>query len=401
VAVLAIVSNKMRSFLTLLGVIIGVASVIAMVAIGEGAKTQVEESYTSLGSTVLVVTAGSSKAGSARAGAGSLPTLTWDDLRAIGTQARAVRAVAAQVRSPVQALSAEQNWGTTAAGITAAYFDVRSWPLVQGIGFDQADLDAGNKVAVLGKTVVEKLFGPDEEVLGTTIRIRNVPFLVVGVAGPRGQSASGQDYDDVVFVPLTTFHAKIQGTLAPYIAGNIYADAVSAADMDRASEQIVQLLREGHHISPGVDDDFTVRRLSQVAEARQEGTRTLTALLAGVAMMSLLVGGIGIMNIMLVSVTQRTREIGLRMAVGARRSAILLQFLVEALTLSAAGGLLGVVLGVGAAAVLAAQLGWPMVVRLDVVCLSVVSSGLVGVAFGLYPARQAARLDPIEALRYE
>jgi putative ABC transport system permease protein len=401
IAVLALLRNKMRSFLTTLGVIIGVSAVIAMVAIGEGAKARVEESFASMGANLLIVLSGTTTAGGAQGGFGSMPTLTWDDLRAIQKEVPAVRYAAPAMRSTAQVLAEEQNWTTTVTGTAPEYFDIRSWPAARGSHFSQADVDGGMKVVVLGQTVVEKLYGANVDPLGRTLRIRNIPFEVIGVLERKGQSPTGQDFDDGVFIPHTTYQTKIQGGLQKYVPGSIFVGAISPEGTARAETQITALLRDRHHLPQGTDDDFSIRNLSEMASAQQEGTRTLTTLLASIAAVSLLVGGIGIMNIMLVSVTERTREIGLRMAVGARPRNILAQFLVEALTLSLAGGLIGVVLGLFAAYRLAAQFGWPTLVRPDIVLLAVAFSALVGVGFGLYPARKASLLDPIQALRFE
>jgi len=401
VAVRALGRTKMRSFLTTLGVIIGVSAVIAMVAIGEGAKARVEQAFASMGSNLLVVLSGTTTASGAHGGFGSMPTLTWDDLKAIRSEASAVRYASPLLRTTQQVISEDQNWSTSINGVSPEYFLLRTWPLALGVSISQADVDTGNKVAVLGQTVVEKLYGSNVDPIGQTIRIKKIPFQVVGVLSRKGQSAIGQDYDDAVFIPYTTFSTKIQGGLQKYIAGQILVAAVSSEATSRAESQIANLLRDRHHIRPGADDDFSIRNLSEMASAQQEGVKTLTTLLASIAMVSLLVGGIGIMNIMLVSVTERTREIGIRMAVGARPRDILAQFLVEALSLSLVGGLIGIVLGLVAAKWLTAHFGWPVLMRLDIIALSVGFSGLVGVVFGLYPAQKAARLDPIEALRYE
>jgi putative ABC transport system permease protein len=266
---------------------------------------------------------------------------------------------------------------------------------------NQSDIEGGTKVVLLGKTVVDKLYGASADPVGQTVRIKKIPFQVVGVLSAKGQSPMGQDYDDGVFIPYTTFQAKIQGGLQKFLAGSIMVSAASAEDTIRAEKQISNLLRDRHHISIGGEDDFSIRNLTEMASAQQEGVNTITTLLASIAAVSLLVGGIGIMNIMLVSVTERTREIGIRMAVGARPRDVLAQFLVEALTLSLFGGAIGVVLGLFAANRLAASFGWPVLVRPDIIVVAVVFSGLVGVIFGLYPAQKAARLDPIDALRFE
>ncbi|HVY40209.1 MAG TPA: ABC transporter permease [Polyangia bacterium] len=400
VALRALLRNKMRSFLTVLGIIIGVGAVIAMVAIGEGAKAEVEASFASMGSNLLIVMSGSTQSGGARGGAGSMPTLTWDDLRAIRTEVPSVRFAAAQLRSSAQLMSDDQNWATQVSGTSPEYFQIRSWKVERGRGLLDSDLDASAKVVVLGQTVVDKLYGAVDPI-GQTVRIKNIPFEVVGVLARKGQSPMGQDYDDAAFVPQTTFQSKIQGGLQKYINGTIFMGAASTDATSRAEAQVADLLRDRHHLLPGADDDFSIRNLTEMANAQAEGTRTLTTLLASIAGVSLLVGGIGIMNIMLVSVTERTREIGVRMAVGATPADILMQFLVEALTLAIAGGLVGVTLGVFSAGRLAARFGWPMLVRPDVVVISVAFSGIVGVVFGLYPARKASRLDPIEALRFE
>jgi putative ABC transport system permease protein len=297
-------------------------------------------------------------------------------------------------------MSEDQNWATQVSGTSPEYFQIRSWAVERGRGLLDSDLDSSAKVVVLGQTVVDKLFGAVDPV-GQTVRIKNIPFEVVGVLARKGQSPMGQDYDDAAFVPQTTFQTKIQGGLQKFINGTIFIGATSADATERAETQVANLLRDRHHLQFGAEDDFSIRNLTEMANAQAEGTRTLTTLLASIAGVSLLVGGIGIMNIMLVSVTERTREIGVRMAVGAKRRHILLQFLTEALTLAIAGGLVGVALGVFSAGRLAAQFGWPMLVRPDVVVVSVAFSGLVGVVFGLYPARKASRLDPIEALRFE
>ena len=401
VALRAIFRNKLRAFLTTLGIVIGVAAVIAMMAIGAGAKAQVEQAFAAMGTNLLIIQPGSSSASGVRGGFGSQPTLTWDDFAAIRDEVPSVRAAAPMLRSSLPVISEEQNWTTSVTGTSPDYFDVRTWPIDQGASFTQSDIDSGAKVVVLGATVVEKLYGPNASCVGSFVRIGNIPFQVVGVAAKKGQSATGQDYDDAAFVPYTTFAQKVQGGLGKYLHGSIMVAAESAAATTRAQSDISALLRERHHLTRADDDDFQLRNLSEIASAQQQGTDTMTTLLASVAAVSLFVGGISIMNIMLVSVTERTREIGIRMAVGAKPKHILAQFLIEALSLSTAGGFIGVGLGVGVATWLAGKFHWPMLIQPDVITVSVGFSALVGIVFGLYPARKASQLDPIDALRFE
>ncbi|WP_242393521.1 ABC transporter permease [Anaeromyxobacter oryzisoli] len=392
--------NKMRSFLTALGIVIGVAAVIAMVAIGDGARVRVEQSFASMGSNMLIVLPGTTTAGGVQGGFGSLPTITWDDVKAMKAEVPSVRWVSPGLRSTAAVVSEDQNWTTTVNGVSPDYFEIRSWPMASGAIFSPSDVDSGTKVVLLGKTVAEKLFGAADPV-GQSVRIKDVPFDVIGVLATKGQSPMGQDYDDAVFVPYPTFLAKIQGGLKNVVQGVVFVGATSAEGTAKAERQVTDLLRDRHRLAPGADDDFSIRNLTEMAGAMEAGTRTLTTLLAAIAAVSLLVGGIGIMNIMLVSVTERTREIGIRMAVGARPRDILLQFLVESLALAIAGGSIGVALGLFTAERLAATFGWPMLVRPGVIVVAVAFSGLVGVGFGLYPARKASRLDPIQALRFE
>jgi putative ABC transport system permease protein len=401
VALRALMRNKLRSFLTTLGIVIGVGAVIAMVAIGEGAKARVAESFNSVGSNLLVIMSGSTRSGGAFGGFGTLPSLTWDDLRAIRAELSSVKAAAASLQMSSTIASEDQNWTTQIIGTSPDYFVARTWELSLGSMFSESDVEAGSKVAVLGQTVVDQLFGRSADPTGQIVRIKNVPFTVVGVLARKGQSPMGQDYDDAVIVPETTFQAKIRGGLQKYIQGIIYVSAISANETARAQAQVTDLLRERHSLTPDQEDDFSLRSLAEMASAQQEGMKTLTTLLASIAAVSLLVGGIGIMNIMLVSVTERTREIGLRMAIGATPGNILAQFLVEALVLSSAGGVIGVALGVLSARQLSARFGWPLLVQPDIIVIAVSFSAAVGVVFGLYPARKASQLDPIDALRYE
>jgi len=401
VALRALGRNKLRSFLTGLGVVIGVAAVIAMVAIGDGAKARVEQTFASIGSNMLIILNGSSQGGGAMGGAGSLPSLTWDDLKAIQTELSAVREAAPVLRAGSQVMSEDANWNTSIQGTTPDFLRVRSWPVAVGTAFTQTDVDGGMKVALLGQTVVEKLYGRNANPVGQVVRVKNIPFVVVGVLARKGQSPFGQDFDDVVLVPVSTFQQKISGGLKNFIAGQIVVSSRGEDGNARAQQQVRGLLRDRHRLSLSADDDFQIRNPSEIASAQQEGTKTLTTLLMAIAAVSLLVGGIGIMNIMLVSVTERTREIGVRMAVGARARDIQLQFLVEALALSVSGGLIGVATGLGIAAWLASAFGWSMLIRPDVILIAVGFSGLVGVGFGFYPALKASRLDPITALRFE
>ncbi|MGO8970712.1 MAG: ABC transporter permease [Myxococcaceae bacterium] len=397
VALRALMRNKLRSFLTTLGMIFGVGAVIATVAIGEGARSAVEAAFASMGTNLLVVLPGSTSVGGARGGSGTQPTLTWDDLKAIRTELPSVRYAVAVLRSGSQVISEDANWTTQVQGTEPDFFEIRNWPMLVGTRFTQSDVDAGSKVVVLGATVSDKLFGPNANPVGQVVRIRNIPFQVVAVADRKGQSAFGQDYDDAVFIPRTTYMAKVQGGLQKFIAGQILITGVTA---ERAEADVTALLRDRHNLKAG-EDDFFIRNLAEVASAQEESSRTVSLLLAIVAGVSLLVGGIGIMNIMLVSVTERTREIGTRMAIGARGMDILMQFLVEAVTLATLGGMLGIAAGVLTARWMTTLFHWPVLFRADVILVAVVFSALVGVAFGLYPAQKASRLDPIDALRYE
>ncbi|AXQ29336.1 ABC transporter permease [Solimonas sp. K1W22B-7] len=400
VAVRALLRNRLRSFLTALGIIIGVAAVIAMVSIGEGAKARVEASFSAMGTNLLVVRSGSSSTGGSRGGFGSQPTLTWDDLKAIQTELASVKYAAPELRSNAPLISEEQNWTTRVAGVTSDYMLARNWRLASGSSLPE-DPESSSKVVLLGQTVVEKLYGAYSDPVGQIVRIRNVPFEVIGVLAPKGQSPMGDDYDDTALVPVRAYAEKLQGGLKKYIAGTIYVSAAPGIPTSKAENDVANLLRDRHRIRLGAEDDFNVRNLAEMASAQEESTSTLTTLLAAIAAVSLLVGGIGVMNIMLVSVTERTREIGVRMAVGARPRDILMQFLVEALVLALIGGLTGVALGITIAQQLSASFGWPLLIRVDVVLLAVAVSAAVGIGFGLYPARKAAQLDPIEALRYE
>ncbi|HSN27898.1 MAG TPA: ABC transporter permease, partial [Kofleriaceae bacterium] len=368
VAGLALLRNKTRSALTTLGVVIGVAAVIAMVAVGEGARRRVEQTFEGMGTNLLIVVPGAANTGGMFGAAGSKPTLTWGDLEAIRTEARAVATAAPVMRSGAVLQAEDQNWTTGIIGTSPEYLAIRNWHVVHGRPIDRGDIDGSVKVVLLGTTVVEHLWGAGFDPTGRTIRIRGNPFVVAGVLEHKGQSPMGQDYDDTAIVPYSTFQTKLSSAgLGNYITGAIFVSANASTETLRAQRQIEDLLRDRHKLAPGMDDDFQVRNLSELAAAQQQGTAILTTLLAAIAIVSLVVGGIGIMNIMLVSVTERTREIGVRMAVGAKPGHILAQFLVEALTLSLLGGLLGVAGGLGTAEWLAGKFQWPMLIRPDVV----------------------------------
>jgi putative ABC transport system permease protein len=397
----ALARNLTRSLLTTLGVVIGVASVISMVAVGAGAQAKVEAIFASMGTNMLIVLSGSTSASGQAGGYGSLPTLTYEDLRTIRAQARSVRYAAPIVATRCTLVAEDANWTTSVVGTTADYFEIRSWRASHGNIFSPDDDNSDQKIVLLGQTAAQKLFGAGVDPVGRTIRLRSMPFLVVGMLEPKGQSPMGNDYDDTALVPLQAFRSKIQGGLQNYIAGAILIGATSASDTSKAQTQVESILRERHHIASKDEDDFSVRNLAEIAAAQQRGTSALTGLLAAIAVVSLLVGGIGIMNIMLVSVTERTREIGVRMAVGAKPYHILAQFLVEALSLSMLGGLLGVGIGMLIARAVAGHFAFPFNPRLDMALLAFGFSVLVGLVFGLYPARKASLLDPIEALRYE
>ena len=393
----ALARNTMRSALTMLGIIIGVGAVIAMVAVGQGAKAQIEAQIASIGSNLLMVFPGSTTQAGVRAGYGTVTTLTEDDALAIQKELSSVRFVAPSLRTVAQVVSADQNWSTSLTGSTPDFFTVRDWSFELGSPFTSSDAAGANKVAVLGNTVANNLFG-SQDPIGQIIRIRNVPFKVIGLLSPKGQSAMGQDQDDTVIIPLSTLQKRIMGVT--YIQ-TILISANSPQETVTASEEVQQLLRQRHHIPPGQDDDFTVRNMTDLASAAEASSQVMTLLLGSIASVSLIVGGIGIMNIMLVSVTERTREIGIRMAVGARERDVLLQFLVEAVVLSLAGGILGILLGVASSWIISGFVHWPTIISLRSILLASVFSIAIGVFFGLYPARRAALLDPIEALRYE
>jgi len=392
--------NKMRSALTMLGIIIGVGAVIAMVAVGTGASRKIAEQMASMGSNLLIVLPGATTAGGVRMGAGTQSTLTMSDAEAIQRECPAVSDVAPTLNGTAQIVFGHLNWSTGVIGTTPSYLVVRDWDLSAGRSFTTQDVKSATKVCLLGQTVVDNLFG-DQNPVNQTIRIMNVPFTVVGLLSPKGQDARGHDQDDMVLVPVTTAQKKLFGTQFPGMVRIITVKAKSADDLSDAERQITELLKQRHRIGPKQDNDFTVRNLTQMMEAREQSSKVMTLLLAAIASVSLLVGGIGIMNIMLVSVTERTREIGIRMAIGAKTWDIRLQFLIEALTLSLIGGVIGIIAGVSTAMILSSVSGWPTIVSAASIFLAVGFSGFIGIFFGFYPAYKASLLNPIDALRYE
>lgn len=393
--------HKLRSALTMLGIIIGVAAVIAMMAVGGGAREQVIAQIRSLGSNLLVVTPGNITAGGVRMGSGAASTLTDDDSVAIMNEVGGVQVTAPNMRGTAQLVAGGMNWATGVFGIDNGWFEARDWDVEHGRMFEPEEITRGAQVILVGQTVARNLYGGIDPV-GQELRVRNVPFRIIGVMSRKGQTTWGQDQDDVVFVPLNTGRQRVLGrNMANARAvGSIYVKVRDGEDMSIVENDVKSLLRQRHRLQPGQEDDFTVRNLADIAATREASARTLALLLAAVAGVSLAVGGIGIMNIMLVSVTERTREIGLRLAVGARQWDILRQFLFEATGLAAIGGLFGVLIGVGAAYIISNAAGWPLLVEPASIILAVLFSGLVGVFFGWYPALRASRLDPIEALRH-
>ncbi len=390
--------NKMRSSLTMLGIIIGVGAVIAMVSVGQGAQQQAQQQIAAMGSNILFVGSGTVTRGGMRMGSGATKTLIYDDMVAILRESPAVKAAAPGSQSSAQVVYGNDNWATQINGTEPQYFDIRTWPFQEGSSFSQNDVDMAANVAVIGETVRKNLFGATDPV-GETIRISNLPFKVVGVLVPKGTSAAmGQDQDDVIIVPITTLQKKITGQ--DWLRW-IMVSAISREASYTAQQQITSLLRDRHRIRSGQDDDFMVRNLADVADLADQQAQLFTVLLASIASISLIVGGIGIMNIMLVSVTERTREIGIRMAIGATEGDVQRQFLIEAIVLSLVGGAVGIMSGVGASYLITQTLGWPVLVSPMAIVAAVVFSMAVGIFFGFYPARKAARMDPIEALRYE
>jgi putative ABC transport system permease protein len=390
----------MRSALTMLGIIIGVSAVIAMIAVGSGAKDRISEQIASMGSNLLVIQSGSSTSGGLRMGSGSVPTLTVDDAEAILAEVPSVKYVAPNLSGVAQVVYGNQNWSTSITGTMPELLEIRNWPVASGRSFIKQEVDGATKVCLLGTTVAENLFGGIDPI-GQIVRIKNIPFVVIGVLSQKGQSSHGHDHDDTVIVPLMTAQKRLFGMQFPGMVRQIAVQIKDLEMMKEAEDQINALLRQRHRIPRSQDNDFTVRNLTEVMAGAERSADVMSLLLGAIASISLIVGGIGIMNIMLVSVTERTREIGIRIAVGAKSYDILLQFLIESLTLSLMGGALGIAIGIGGTYVLSAFTQWPTLLSIRAILLSFLFAGSVGVFFGFYPARKASLLDPIEALRYE
>jgi putative ABC transport system permease protein len=399
VAFRALIRNKMRAALTMLGIIIGVSAVIAMVSIGQGASASVQAQIESIGTNLLFVSAGAQNVGGVRSGTGDTGTntLTVDDLDAIKREVPSVSMVTPNVNARSQLVAGNMNWNTAVTGVSEEYPEIRKWPVASGSFFSDSDVRTAARVIVIGQTLADNLF-PGADPIGQDLRVQNLPFRIVGVMNRKGQDPQGRDQDDVAFAPYTTVQKKILGRDRIQIA---FVSAISQDATYTAQSQITELLRQRHKLTASEPNDFTVRNMTDVAEAANETSKTMTILLACIAGVSLLVGGIGIMNIMLVSVTERTREIGIRMAIGARSSAVRSQFLIESIVLSLTGGTVGIILGIVLSLVIPAFLGWPTLVSMMAIVGSVLFSAAVGIFFGYYPARKAASLDPIEALRYE
>ena len=397
IALRALMRNKLRAFLTMLGIIIGVGAVIAMVAIGEGAKATIRSQIASLGTNVLIILPGTSVQGGVRTGSGGVNTLVDSDARAMMRELPAIAFASPALRRNEQIVARNLNWPTLTQGVGPEFQQIRDWQVAEGRFIHEGDIESAAKVAVVGETVVNQLFGNDDPI-DAVIRIRNIPFRVVGVLAPKGQTSQGTDQDDTIIIPYTTMQKRLMRIT---FVQSIVASAINAERLPEAQAQITALLRQRHRIGPEREDDFYIRNLSDIAEAASSSARVMAVLLGTVASISLLVGGIGIMNIMLVSVTERTREIGIRMAVGARGKDIMLQFLVEAVVMAATGGSIGILLGIGSSEVLNDWAQWPTHISATIIAIAFFFSGAVGVFFGFYPARKAASLDPIEALRYE
>ena len=400
IALRALRTNKMRSFLTMLGIIIGIAAVIAMMAVGAGARHVIAQQIASIGSNIILVIPGSTTSGGIRIGTGASQTLTSDDVKAIMAECPSVETAAPTVRSTAQVVFGNMNWSTIIMGSTPEMFDIREWPTISGRGFTRQDVDGAAKVCLLGQTVAENLFGAADPV-GKVVRIKKVPFTVVGLLERKGQSPQGTDQDDVIFVPLTAAQRKLVGSQFPNTVGAVLVKAKGEELLDKAESEVQSLLDQRHRITGAKEPDYSTRNLSEILAVAEQSSRAMSLLLGAVASISLVVGGIGIMNIMLVSVTERTREIGIRMAIGARRNDILLQFMTEAVLLTMIGGLIGICIGAAGATVVSGILSWPTLISIESVAIAFFFSGAVGIFFGFYPARKAAGLNPIDALRYE
>jgi putative ABC transport system permease protein len=393
--------NRMRAGLTMLGIVIGVAAVIAMVGIGEGAKRAVQAQIATMGTNVIIIFPGVTSASGVRGSQGSAVTLTVSDALDLKKRIPLLSDTGWAKRDVMQIVYGNRNWNGPVNGISPSYLTIRDWSFTSGGPFTQTDLESAVRVALIGQTIVANLFEPGEEPVGAVIRIKNVPFHVIGVLAPKGQSAQGSDQDDVVFIPFSTAERKVFGTSFIGSVGAMFGSTDQVEDLPMAAEQIREVLRARHRLQTEQEDDFTIRTQVDIGKVQEGTSETLTMMLFAIASVSLLVGGIGIMNILLVSVTERTREIGVRMAVGAKRRHIVMQFLIEAMTLSLVGGLLGIVLGVTGAKLTTLIAGWPTIISANVILLAFFFSLAVGLFFGLYPANKAARLNPIEALRYE
>ena len=393
--------NRLRAGLTMLGIVIGVASVIAMVSIGEGAKRAVQAQIATIGTNVIIMWPGATTASGVRGAQGSAVTLTVSDAVELKKRIPLLVDTGWAKRDVMQIINGNRNWNGTINGVSPSYLTIRDWSFTSGGPFTQADLDSAARVALIGQTVAENLFDSGEEPVGAVIRIKNVPFGVIGVLAPKGQSAQGSDQDDVIFIPFSTAERKVFGTSFIGSVGSLFASTDRTEDLPEAVEQIREVIRARHRLQGDQADDFTVRTQVDIGKVQEGTSQTLTMMLFAIASVSLLVGGIGIMNILLVSVTERTREIGVRMAVGAKRRHIVMQFLIEAMTLSLVGGIAGILLGIVGAKLTTVVAGWPTIISINVVTVAFFFSLVVGLCFGLYPANKAARLNPIEALRYE